>query len=272
MIVKYNFSINYKEDPIRYLEFEEYESSANDCLLYIGWPPHKSILEKEKYPKYLFASEEQFNVAYKFNDPFNTDQYVPYVEKIFTICDSGLTNRKKRTNVFFPFNKKYIPETKNKIYDVIYTGYANIRHMRETLNTISKFNYRHLSFEKQIGTETNLNSTYFEKLNLISESKCTIVHNLLDCNTPQLKSRPFEAAFSRSLMLVLKDNYNVIEQYFTPNKDFLYFENQMELEHIIKNVVSNYQNYQNIIENAYVKAVNEYTTEKFVEKYIGFKQ
>jgi hypothetical protein len=272
VIIKSSFSINYKEDPIRYLELEEYESSANDCLLYIGWPPHESIVEESRHPKYLFASEEQFNMAYKFNDPFMTDKYVPYVEKIFTVCDANLTKRRKRINSFFPFNKKYIPENKNKIYDVIYTGYANVKHMKEILNTILKFNYRHVSFEKQIGTETNLNSTYLEKLNLVSQSKCSIVHNLLDCNTPQLKSRAFEAAFSKSLMLVLKDNYNVIEEYFVPNQDFLYFENHKELEKIIKEVLSNYQDYQHVIENAYTKSINNYTTEKFVEKYIGFKQ
>jgi spore maturation protein CgeB len=267
-----NFSSNYSEDPIRFFNFEEFEERANDCLLFVGCHPDSRIKSPSDVPKFLFSTEEQYNPQFSGNDPFKTDTYVPYVDKIFTICDSKLTKRKKRQNVFFPFNKSMIPEPEEKIYDVIYTGFANIPHVQELTSIISKFNYRFVSFSNQTGRETNINSTYKEKLKLITQTKCSIVHNLLSSGTPQLKSRPFEAAFSKTLMLVLKDEYNVIEEWFTPNEDFIYFDNQEGLEELISETTQNYSNYSHIIENAYNKAINEYTTEKFIEKYIGFKE
>lgn len=267
-----NFSSNYLEDPIRFFNFEEFNDKSNDCLLFVGSYPDPLIKQFSQFPKFLFSTEEQFNPEYPGNDPFKTDTYVPYVDKIFTICDSKLTKREKRKNVFFPFNKSLIPELTEKKYDVIYTGFANIPHVQELTSIISKFNYRFVSFSKQTGKETNLNVTYKEKLKLISQSKTSIIHNLLSCGTPQLKSRPFEAAFSKTLMLVLKDDFNVIEEWFTPDEDFIYFNTQNELEELIHETTQNYSNYLYIIENAYNKAINEYTTEKFIEKYIGFKK
>jgi hypothetical protein len=267
-----NFSKNYSEDPIRFFNFEEFEEVANDCILFLGSHPDSSIIDNFDSPKFLFSTEEQYNTEYDGNDPFKTDRYVSYVDKIFTICDSKLTKRKKRQNVFFPLNKKIIPNHEKKIYDVIYTGFANIPHVQELTSIISKFNYRFVSFSNQTGRETNINVSYLEKLKLISQTKCMIIHNLLSCGTPQLKSRPFESAFSKSLMLVLKDEYNVIEEWFTPDEDFIYFDSQKGLEELILETTKNYYNYTHIVENAYNKVVNEYTTEKFVEKYIGFKR
>jgi len=266
-----NFSKNYPEDPIRFFNFEEFEERANDCFLFLGSYPDSSITHKFNFPKFLFSTEEQYNPEYENNDPFKTDTYVQYVDKIFTICDSKLTKREKRQNVFFPFNKEMIPKHEEKIYDVIYTGFANIPHVQKLTSIISKFNYRFVSFSNQTGKETNINATYAEKLKLVSQTKCSVVHNLLSSGTPQLKSRPFESAFSKTLMLVLKDDYNVIEEWFTPDEDFIYFDTQEGLEELISETTKNYSNYTHIVENAYNKAVNEYTTEKFIEKYIGFK-
>lgn len=272
MKVVTNFSTNYPEDPIKFFNFEEFEERANDCLLFVGCHPHPSIVDSANVSKFLFSTEEQYNPQDPDNDPFKTDTYLPYVDKIFTICDSKFTNRKKRKNVFFPLNKNLIPEQTEKIYDVVYTGFSHIPYIQELTSIISKFNYRFVSFSQQTGRETNINVTYEEKLKLVSQSKCSIVHNLLNCGTPQLKTRPFEAAFSKTLMLVLKDDFNVIEEWFTPNEDFIYFDTQEGMEELISEITKNYSNYIDIVENAYNKAVNHYTTEKFIEKYIGFKK
>jgi hypothetical protein len=267
-----NLKLNYSEDPIRFFNFEEFEDISNECLLFIGSHPDASIKNPSEVPKYLFSTEEQFNPNHLDEDPFNVNQYVPYVDKIFTICDSKLTRREKRYNVFFPFNKNLIPIKTEKKYDVVYTGFANIPHVQDLTSIISEFNYRFVSFRKQTGLETDVNVSYIDKLKIISESKCSIVHNLLSCGTPQLKSRSFESAFCKTLMLVLNDGYNVIEQWFTPNKHFIYFKDQDELKSLIKEVTVNYSNYKFIIDSAYKKATTNYTTEKFIKKYIGFKK
>ena len=110
-------------------------------------------------------------------------------------------------------------------------------------------------------------SDQLEKLNLISKSKITIVHNLTGNYTPQLKSRPFEAALCKSLILCKKDDWNFIEEWFVEGEDFLYYNDSNDLKLLIDNILNNYDSYSNMIENSYNKAINNYTTRKFVEKY-----
>lgn len=269
-----NFRGNYPDDPVRMFGFEEFSDKANDCLLFIGCEPDPSIKEPTNVPKYLLCLEEQAKPEPDgtYSDPYGLDNYLPYVDNAFTIVSPNVTGRKGRTNVFFPFNPKYIPEPTEKLYDVIYTGYVNIPHVRRLANIISQYNYRYVSFQRQNGLETNLGVSYVEKLKLVSQSKVSVIHNMLSYGTPQLKSRTFEAAFSRTLMLVLKDKYNVIEEWFVENEDFVYFESEEDLQEKLNTILADYSNYQYLIDNAYNKAINEYTTEKFVEKYIGFKK
>lgn len=84
---------------------------------------------------------------------------------------------------------------------------------------------------------------------------------------PQIKSRAFEAAFGKSLMLVQKDQFNIIEQFFTPEKEFVYYE-QGKLKEKIEEILQNYDSFQHIIENAFLRATNEYTSRQFYRKYL----
>jgi hypothetical protein len=86
---------------------------------------------------------------------------------------------------------------------------------------------------------------------------------------PQIKMRTFEAAFCKSLILCRKDDFNVIENFFEKDKEFIYYKDKKEMEIIIKDVLSNYDKYIPIIENAFNKAVNHFTTKKFAEKYLS---
>ena len=69
-------------------------------------------------------------------------------------------------------------------------------------------------------------------------------------------------------MLCQYDQFNVIEKFFEPNKHFLYFKTFDEMQDIIRDVIENYSKYQEMIDNAFEKAVNNYTTKIFVEKYL----
>jgi hypothetical protein len=128
-----------------------------------------------------------------------------------------------------------------------------------------------------------------EKLRLITSSKISLVHNLLyptkehidfiktipnwEGNeafslldqeiVPQIKGRVFESALCKSLILCKKDQFNVIEHFFEPNKEFIYYEDEKQ----IQNILDNYDDYQHIIEAAYNKAQN-YTTKAFFNKYL----
>jgi hypothetical protein len=271
-----NYKHNYQEEPTRFFGFEDFESIAINCLLYVGVLPDSSIFQASALKKFLFCTEEQLNPHFPNNDPANTDQYLPYVDKLFTLCSPSVTKRFGRTNVFFPIHKKFILPPVPKINDIVYTGYADVSCIKELITrSFPKFNYRLVSYEGRIGLETDIGVTYIEKLRLIAQSRCSLVHNILggdySIGTPQLKSRTFEAAACRTLMLVLRDNYNVIEEWFIPNEDFVYFYDIESFERLIRDVSINYQSYVHIVENAFAKLVAEYTTESFVKKFIGIK-
>ena len=86
---------------------------------------------------------------------------------------------------------------------------------------------------------------------------------------PQMKTRPFAAAFNRSLNLIKRDPWNVIEYFFEPDVDFIYFDNYEDLPEIIRDITNNWDDYQGIIDNAFEKAVSSYTCQILFETMRG---
>jgi hypothetical protein len=211
----------------------------------------------------------------------------------------------KRVAVFFPFNEELIPGVKEKEFEIIYTGHIGSFGVLDDVKQIAKYNYCLVSGSND-SLVTHHDATYIEKLELIAKSKITLCHNLLYARqgptfrifkiknyrknkafkfitftnfilsffrknklflVPQIKSRTFEAAFGRSLILCKKDPFNVIENFFEPGKEFVYFE-EGGLREAIDKILANYDDYKPIIENAYQRAVKEYTTKAFFEKYL----
>ena len=86
--------------------------------------------------------------------------------------------------------------------------------------------------------------------------------NLEQMIAPQMKTRAIEAAFNKTLSLVKKDPWNVIEYFFEPGVDFLYYESNEQLRPMIQEITENWENYKHIVENAYEKAVNNYTSQQ----------
>jgi len=174
------------------------------------------------------------------------------------------------------------------------------------MRTISQFNYRLVSNSGH-ALVTDRGVGYQEKLDLISQSKITLTHNLLYptvrhvlnvwkypewllneafsdvprgfislakrllngpyIEVPQLKSRIFEAAFCRSLILCKKDNFNVIEKFFSPGEEFVYYE-EGKLDETISKVLANYETYLPVVDKAYNRAVKQYTTKSFFENFL----
>lgn len=83
---------------------------------------------------------------------------------------------------------------------------------------------------------------------------------------PQIKSRPIETAVNRCLMVVKKDPWNIQEDFFEPDKEFIYYNDKKELQYILEDVKINWKNYEQIVENAFNKAISSYTTEHFINK------
>jgi hypothetical protein len=263
-----NTTLNYYEDPAKYYGFEKYEHLFPNVDLFFGASQNSKINEPSENIKILFATEEQINELDSSYVVGGMNSYETQVDEILSI--SPLCHMRsvpsKRQFVFQPFNPELEPEDKTKHWDVIYTGYATLGHTGHIIDTISKFNHRFVSFSHPNSTNTNV--SYKEKLQLIANSKIDIVHNMVADVIPQLKTRAFEAAFCKSLIICLYDKYKTLEKWFTPYEDFIYYHNYEDLESTIQTILNNYNEYQFMIENAYNKAHKEYTTEQFVKKYL----
>lgn len=300
-------SICYKYCPTRYLNFEQFNWIRDDIYLIPSYTDY-SKLKKIKNKKVVLIEYEEPTRFFVKDNNFNHDIYEDYFYKIFTLCPytADYLNKKynnlKREQCFFPFNKELIPKNFKKEYDIIYTWNIVHKTIIDYINIIKRYNYRFVSWSKSnLITDNNVDNKL--KYELIAKSKITLCHNLLFLNrnhiinlylnhkeqlknnkalseinilnlltwkwiSTMVKSRVFEAAFCKSLMLVQKDKWNLIEKFFKPNVDFIYFENKKDLDNKIKEILFNYKKYEYIIENAYNKAINNYTTKHFFEKYL----
>ena len=207
------------------------------------------------------------------------------------------------TPICFPFREKHFNKYKNitiadKEKDVIY--YGNLHHSLyyDLIRSMSKFNYafsaisHHNQTEEMVKLITHFNLSSQEKWDLLSKSKISVGFNLLFLNSnhisnlkmisnieafknidityeksilPQMKTRMVEAAACKTLMLMYKDDWNVIEEWFEPNKHFLYWETFEELETLIADISNNYENYWHIVEAAN-EHIQQYSIENLINK------
>ena len=211
----------------------------------------------------------------------------------------------RRVPIYFPFNERYTPARREKEYDVIYTGHIVAPPVLRDIQTLSGFNYRFVSNSPH-ALVTNQGATYEQKMDLIARTRVTLVHNLLyprvyhlvnvwrypgwrshqafrqlpsplgvasfflrrgDMVVPQLKSRVFEAAFGRSLILCKHDPFNVIERYFEPEREFVYYR-EGELAATLKRILADYARYEAVAERAFERASRDYSTAAFFETHL----
>lgn len=310
----------YEQDPTKNLDFGRFEGCGNpDVALIVAafertagcWKQFAlsdveiERIKKKKVVRLEFEEPNKFFINENF-DSYDFDFY-----KIFTLCPytaeylNAHQGCQRRVPIFFPFNDRHTPPVTQKKYDIIYTGHLHPKPILRDIKTISRFNYRLVSNSSHIFV-TDKSVGYEEKINLISQSRITLVHNLLyptfshlrsvwrypkwqnnlafselptqweaarfftnkaGMVVPQLKSRAFEAAFSRSLILCKRDPFNIIEKYFEPEKEFIYF-NEGALSETVAMILQSYDDYQPVIDRAFERAKKEYTTDAFFHKFL----
>lgn len=275
-----------------FYDFEKYQDQCGD-FLFIDSPQVFTEIPKEIFNnKIVYLELEEPNRHFVNVDWFNHFDYDKYFSKIFSICPYTT----KWSNDLYGTNKEHTfipiknPKINNdKLYDIVYAGHVFDGDIEKSLFDISKFNYRLVSNTKhKLTTDKSISND--EKLKIISQSKISLIHNLLyptkehisfiktlpnyEKNeafslldrgiVPQIKGRTFEAALCKSLILCQKDPFNVIEKYFEPGKEFIYYEKN-KLSETIKEILNNYDDYLSVIDSAYIKALN-YTTDAFFFK------
>ena len=247
----------YNDCIVKYFDLFDYDTNDPNSVLFWGW---SSIDNEEKKAEY-----ENYSKKYFINTAMPCEiigGYVDilkqsYFDEVLTIC----------------------PYTANVL------NYGNLHHnlYYDLIRSISKFNYAFSAISHYNQTEeianliTHFNIPSQEKWDLISKCKMSVGFNLIflredqisnlkstqnikafkgidkvyeTAMMPQFKTRMVEAAACKTLMLMYKDNWNVIEEWFEPNKHFLYWETFEQLEVLIKDVSDNYEKYWHIVEAA----------------------
>jgi hypothetical protein len=187
----------------------------------------------------------------------------------------------------------YIPIEK-KIYDVMFYGGINSEEHHNIIRCFSGFKSCVVSYHRRNYFRWPLFINFFKsvtlekKWNLLAQSKILVGTNLLYLNDkeifnlakqdnfkffpysdivlknkilPQMKSRMLEAAATKTLMLLKKDNWNIIETWFKPDVDFIYWDNYSDLKDKISEISKNFHKYQHILENALLTSKKYYFDE-----------
>ena len=81
---------------------------------------------------------------------------------------------------------------------------------------------------------------------------------------PQFKPRVIEAMCTKTVNLVKRDPWNVIEKWFEEGKHFVYWDDITDLQEKLKDVVENYDKYESMVENAYER-VYDFEIDKIYE-------
>ena len=194
-----------------------------------------------------------------------------------------------------------------KEYDAIFYGSICGQDHADTVMHISNFNYKFITLGPQYWSPnvqvdmralfdkvTDMNITTFQKWDILSKTKVVPIFNQLYLKDNQieliksydrwnenkaftnldskvacqLKPRITEAAFFKMLMLVKRDPWNAIEYFYEPDKEFIYFDSNDELPELIEETTKNWHKYEHIVQNAYNKAMKNYTTEAVLDRMI----
>ena len=183
-------------------------------------------------------------------------------------------------------------------YDCLTSWFGSIHgddHIK-AIETISKYDYKFITSQLntwmrhpyEFNKCTHVNIPTADKLIEVSKGKSSLTFNKLYMNSrsqenstykstyheafdnwgskimPQFKVRTHEIATCKSLILCYKDQWNLIEDFYEPGKDFIYFENFEELDELLIDIDKNFDKYKPIIENAY-ETVKKYSVEKIFE-------
>ncbi len=302
MKILYDGTSDYPLGPINFLNFSKLENERNNLLFCYGIHPGYRMSRPSNFMNNVYFETEEPNGLSEGELPHQRGNWkLDFWSKIINICpysadwENKVYNTSKFCTDVYPFDEELIQTDFEKIYDVIYVGGLHGRHgiFQNIVNQIVKFNYKFISMwgYPQV---TDLNVPWDQKMKIWAKSKITVCSNLLSENTvgqfsskiknlpywkenkaflftdegimPQMKPRISDAAVSKSLILILRDPWNVIETWFEPNKHFLYFDSIDDLSSKIYWCLNNWDYCNSIVENMFNEFVNKYTIKRFYDR------
>jgi hypothetical protein len=298
MMIRSNFSGNYRFEPQRYLDFTPYGADLSGISLYLGvYPP--STEGDTNFKVRLNVETPNFLYNYNINEENERYDLVLHICPFTCAFLNDVYKTTKYRTTFFPITFKDYVEQPRAI-DVFYTGHKILSCkpvaiiVEEVSKRIGESTYSKL-MESMSGDDG-----YFKKLELLNNTKICIVHNSLSppgffpnfsghiadplCVkhlpwhsapteiVPQLKTRIFEGAMMRCVLLVYKDKYRHHEAYFKENEDFLYWETPEELSAQVDAILSNYEAYVPMAISAHTRMKTCYQVKNFVDHVVQLKR
>lgn len=291
---------------LNFKQYENTSNNLLYCYgINTGYHINKPPKENFKYRIY-FEHEEPNGFTLEGKLGYERGNWnIDYWTKIGHICpytidwyNNYIYPGKKFFFVPYMINPDYYFPDENKKYSVCYIGGLHGRHgiFHNVISAIKEIpGYRFLCYQNQPFV-TNYNEPFLLKNKINAQTKISIIVNQLSENRPwqyslimsrlpyieknqaftqlkngimpQFKWRVLEAALSKSLILCLKDEWNVIEYAFKPDVDFIYFENMDTLTTKINECLNNWDYCEKIIENAYKKCIDNYTVQAFYDKFL----
>tara|TARA_R100001082_G_scaffold64487_1_gene36314 strand:- start:777 stop:1718 length:942 start_codon:yes stop_codon:yes gene_type:complete len=295
-----DMSGDYADGVPAHLKLEEYSLESDKEVLFYGYGSveNGSIQESHK----SFERKTLLNLWTPCEYMNQGDSHgrhglsqVNFFDEIYTICPHTIQWHKDHFQgpdykyIFHPFDGSYSPTDFEKDAEVCYFGGIHGKNHVEMAKSMVQFDYRLISMTHN-RLVTHHNVPHRTKLDLVAKTKISLCSNLLPLTddiihyikqypsweknqafshldeyiAPQYKCRAAEAAFCRSLLMVKRDPWNLIEHYFVPDEEFIYFDNEEDLTEKITEVLANYDKYQGMIEKAYQRSLN-YTSKPLVD-------
>jgi hypothetical protein len=250
---------------------EQY-SKYNRRVLFAHWSPCEFLGKKD----------------YHFFDAYD------FFTEVYCVCPftckfmNNYYGYEKFIYIPYPFTNYSVSDFGN--YDSVCSWFGSIHgndHIK-AIEHISKHKYKFITSQLntwmmhpyEFNKCTHVNLTTDNKLIEVSKSKSSLTFNKLYMNgssmnnryynnienesfkyfnkgiMPQFKVRTHEIATCKSLILAHKDEWDLIEDFYEPNKDFIYFKNFEELDYLLNDIDINFEKYTPIIENAFEKVKN----------------
>lgn len=272
---------NYGFDPMCSYDFTGHIPEG--VTLYLG--NDKPDTKGDANKKIRFYLETPNFLYSKYNSEYDYNTF----DLIYLICPyscsylNELYSTQKFKCAFYPNND--IQLSNPKTIDVFYTGHYihNLPAMEMSQRAVIRKIGNQFHELKQYMAEYSYTG-FRRKMDVISRTKIYLVHNLLtpkqflpnyysnfitrkhlpwdsnDDPVPQQKGRMFEGALMGCILLAYKDPYKTIERYFTEGEEFIYFENEDDLNSKIDDILANYDKYKHIGENAQKRVRENYLT------------
>jgi spore maturation protein CgeB len=268
-----------------YYGLSKHNDDSPDEVFFQGYDTSRNVALKKTfsdYTKKVYLNLESPCSLLTTQTSIEEHSFFTHVLSICPYTSEWLRDKIKTKFIVVPFPislEMFKDVNTEKIYDVIYMGTLMNNDHRNIITTIKKHNHIFTSLVNyptpHNPTHVNVNSKV--KWDLLGQTKICVTINqapfgldklkniksydgwennkalnrIHDGIVPQFKSRVTESMGLKTLNLVKRDEWNVIEEWFTPDVHFIYWDDFEDLDNKIKEISENFDNYKHIIDNAY---------------------